>query len=124
MRVKCGMPFGVRRESPLWIFLFSPRHLPVCNSRVSMQENEKSKAAILAALQNSSRRRNRLHHILFQQPHLLEEVVLLAAHRALEEARQVAEHAGFAAPLREVGEAQDVEQQRGGEERVAALPEE
>jgi hypothetical protein len=59
-----------------------------------------------------------------QHVHLHEEVVLVRSHRSLEEARKVLKHPGLAAALCEQGQADDVEQKRGGEERVAALPDE
>src|ERR1035438_5065417 len=65
-----------------------------------------------------------LPRILGQHVHLLEEIVLVATHRALEKARQMFEHAGFAAALGQKRQADDVDQQRGGQQRIAALPEE
>ena len=62
--------------------------------------------------------------ILFQHRELLEEVVLVDAHRALEEAGQVLQHADFAAALGQQRQPGQVEHQRGGQERIAALPDE
>src|SRR5712691_10354108 len=60
--------------------------------------------------------------IVFQHGELLEEVVLLDAHGAFEEASQVAQNAGFPAALGEEGLPGQVQNQGRRQDRVAPLP--
>src|SRR5262245_31873690 len=53
---------------------------------------------------------------------LLEKIVFFGTQRALEETRQVAQHAGLAAPVRKLHEPDQIEHQRRREQRIAPLP--